>query len=173
MVCAGAFFGVQMYTWNAQRLGGDAMPMPLGIGASVVLSGSMEPELRVNDLILVQKRDDYQTGDVVVYQSYGSLIVHRIIAVTEEEVVTQGDANPVADPPIERRAIKGVVVGRVPFVGQILNFLKTPVGVILIIGAAILLLELSFRKEKQEADKDLDRIKDEIRRLRAEQTQES
>ena len=43
--------GGTAYSWNARRLAGNAMPMPFGVGLSVVLSGSMEPTLSVNDLI--------------------------------------------------------------------------------------------------------------------------
>lgn len=171
MVIAGIFLGTQIYSWNAKSLGGDAMPMPLGFGVSIVLSGSMEPELSVNDLIFVRQMDSYEVRDVVVFQSYGSLVVHRILEIDGENVVTQGDANDTADDPIALTEIKGEVVGHVPYVGAILRFLKTPIGIVLVLGAAILLMELSFQKEKKEAEQDLEPIKEEIRRLLAEQAQ--
>ena len=71
--------GLSVYRWNAERLAGNAMPMPFGFGMSVVLSGSMEPELSVNDLIIIAESDSYETGDTVVYQSQGDLIIHKII----------------------------------------------------------------------------------------------
>ena len=173
MVIAGIFLGTQIYSWNAKSLGGDAMPMPLGFGVSIVLTGSMEPELSANDLIFVRQMDSYECRDVVVFQSYGSLIVHRIIDIDGETVITQGDANDTADDPIKLEEIKGEVVGRIPYVGAVLRFLKTPIGIILVLGAALLLLELSFKKEKKESEQDLEPIKEEIRRLLAEQKQNS
>ena len=45
--------GFGIYTWNAERLTGNKMPMPFGFGMGMVLTGSMEPEIGVNDLIFV------------------------------------------------------------------------------------------------------------------------
>ena len=47
--------GVNIYLWNAQSLMGNALPMPFGYGAAVVLSGSMEPTFSTGDLILVKE----------------------------------------------------------------------------------------------------------------------
>lgn len=163
----GAIIGLQAYSLNAESLVGNSMPMPFGVGASVVLSGSMEPELSVDDLIIVRERDDYDVGDVVVYQSHGELIVHRIISADEETVTTQGDANDTADEPISRSDIKGEVVYSVANVGAVIGFIKSPVVMIGLIAAAILMMEMSFRREKKRDDEDLDRIKEEIRRLQA------
>lgn len=163
----GAIIGLQAYSLNAESLVGNSMPMPFGVGASVVLSGSMEPELSVDDLIIVRERDDYDIGDVVVYQSHGELIVHRIISADEETVTTQGDANDTADEPISRSDIKGEVVYSVANVGAVIGFIKSPVVMIGLIAAAILMMEMSFRREKKRDDEDLDRIKEEIRRLQA------
>lgn len=52
LLILGVFLGVRFYVWNAQSLTGNAVPMPFGIGASVVLSGSMEPALSVGDLLI-------------------------------------------------------------------------------------------------------------------------
>ena len=169
IVLAGVFLGIQLYSWNARSLGGDKMPMPLGFATSVVLSGSMEPELQVNDMIIVTAKDSYGVGDVVVYQSYGTLIVHRIISIDGEAVITRGDANQTPDPAIKLSDIKGEVVASVPYVGLILSFIRSPLGIILILGTAFLLMERSFRKEKQESMDELDEIKKEIRRLQEQQ----
>ena len=64
--------------------------------------------------------------------------------------------------------IKGKVVGRVAGAGVWVDFLKSPLGVILVLGAAVLLLELSFRKEKEQDDRQLDDIKREIEKLKNE-----
>ena len=47
--------GFGIYSMNAKMLMNDQMPMPLGFGVGVVMSGSMEPELSVDDLIFVVK----------------------------------------------------------------------------------------------------------------------
>ena len=85
--------GVNVYLWNARSLMGNTMPMPFGYGASVVLSGSMEPALSVGDLLIVREQAHYEAGDIVVYQSGSMPVVHRIVSISEEGVITRGDAN--------------------------------------------------------------------------------
>lgn len=162
----GGFLGYQIYLVNAEKLLGNSMPMPFGIGASVVLSGSMEPELHIDDLIIVKEQDDYKINDVVVFQSHGSLVVHRIIEIDGTMVTTKGDANNTADEPMEMENIKGIVVTSIPKIGVIISFFKSPVGIILTIGIAVFLMELSFRKEKKQDVDELEAIKEEIRKLK-------
>ena len=168
IVLIGGILGCQIYLLNAERLVGDSMPMPFGVGVSVVLSGSMEPRLSIDDLIIVTKQEEYNVGDVVVYQQHGTLIVHEIIEKNDQEVVTKGTANNIADDPIGIDSIKGKVISSIPFIGRIVGFFKSPIGIVLMVGTAILLMELSFRKDKKKDDDQLDAIKAEIRRLKGE-----
>lgn len=168
LIIVGLIIGVNMYLWNASALAGNTMPMPFGIGASVVLSGSMSPTLEVNDLIFVQEKDSYEVGDIVVYQSGQNLIVHRIIEREENRITTQGDANNVADNPVNVNTVKGKVVFRIPFLGSMINVLKAPAVGILLLVIACVLMERSFQTDKREKEKSLDAIKNEIRTLREE-----
>ncbi len=169
LMAVGIILGVNAYLANAKGLAGNQMPMPFGTGVAVVLSGSMEPALGVNDLIIVREADGYQVGDIVVYQSGNTLVVHRVIASDGKTVITQGDANNIADAPIAAGTIKGKVIAHIPAVGLAVNALKTPVGTLLMLLAAFALTELSFRKEKDRDERELEAIKEEIRRLREEQ----
>lgn len=173
LVLIGLILGFNMYFVNARALGGNELPMPFGKGAAVVLSGSMEPTLKVNDLIIVAKAETFNDNDIIVYQSGRDLIVHRIISVDGSQIITKGDANTVADPPIEQNAVKGIVVFRIPAAGLLVKAIRTPTGIIVILAFAFLLVELSFRKEKEEDNKKLDEIKQEIRRLQAMQDSQS
>lgn len=166
------FIGCNMYIWNAQSLTGNALPMPFGYGAAVVLSGSMEPELSVDDLIFVKEQDSYEVGDVVVFQSGHSVVVHRIIELDKDSVITQGDANNAPDAEMDISQIKGEVVGVWCGFGGVVRLLKSPVVSIGLIALVIFLMERSFRKEKQKGDDEMDKIKEEIRRLKAEQEQQ-
>ncbi len=165
---SGLLLGLNMFFVNANSFTGT-MPMPFGVGVSVVLSGSMEPELSVNDLIVVKKADSFEVGDVVVYRDKESFVVHRIKSIDGETVVTRGDANGADDAPISVSDIAGKLSFSVPFFGVVIRFLRSPVGIIVIIALAVLLLELSFKKEKSKDDDELDAIKEEIRRLKEEQ----
>ena len=169
LVIISLVLGVKLYLWNASSLMGNALPMPLGFGAAVVLTGSMEPTIMADDLILVRESDDLQVGDVVVYQSGNILVVHRIVEVGADTVTTQGDANNAADAPVRKEMIKGEVIASIPKGGAVARVLKTPGATITMIVGALLMMEMTFRKEKEKDLEELDKIKEEIRRLKAEQ----
>lgn len=165
LLVIGMLLGLRLYSWNAQKLTGDAVPMPFGYGASVVLSGSMEPTLSVGDLLIIHTQEDYSPGEIVVYQSGSMPVVHRIMDITEETVTTRGDANNVNDEPFPITAIKGEVIAVIPAIGYLVWALKSPVAIVIMLAAAVFLLEWSFRSGKAEKEKEKERIKAEIRAL--------
>ena len=169
LVIAGAVLGVNLYSWNAKSLMGNSLPMPFGCGVAVVLSGSMEPTIRIDDLIIVTEQEDYRENDIIAYQSGSMVVVHRIIQVEPDTVITQGDANNAPDAPIRKEMIKGKVVHWIPGAGRIARLLKSPVATVILVGGALLLSELTLRKEKKKDEDELEQIKAEIRRLKAEQ----
>lgn len=168
LLAVGLIAGLQLYSWNARTLAGNQLPMPLGIGAAVVMSGSMEPALSVDDLVVICRADGYEVGDVIVYQSGSSLVIHRITAIQGDTVITRGDANNTDDEPIRDVYIKGRLCFVLPGLGQAARLLKQPPVTLGLLGAALVLLELSWRKEKSGGDARLDAIKEEIRALQKE-----
>lgn len=169
LVVISVVFGLGIYRWNAQSLTGNIMPMPFGVGVGVVMSGSMEPELSVDDVIFVQARESYEVGDVVVFQQKNMLVVHKIVSIDGDTVTTQGTANNVADEPMDVSAIKGVVIFHIDGLGGVVNWLKSPFGTIVILALAGLLLVRSYaqeKKEKDEQDEKIDEIKREIEALK-------
>lgn len=161
--------GLNVYTINASHLAGNTVPMPFGVGAAVVLSGSMEPELSVGDLLIVAERKTYDVGDIVVYQDGRMAVTHRIISISKNEVITCGDANNIEDAPITHAQIKGKVVLAIPLLGYAVNIIKTPLGTLCIIALAVFILERSFRLEKAKDTEALENIKAEIEKLKQEQ----
>lgn len=168
LVFISLFIGLRLYSWNAKTLVGNLMPMPFGWGVSVVLSGSMEPELSVDDLVIVHEQESYKVDDVVVYQDGGSLVIHRIISVDGEQIVTKGDANNMADDPVALSAVKGKAVAIIPYAGVVVRFLKSPVGFLLILVAALLLFELPYLRQRRKETEEQEKIKEEIRKLKGE-----
>ncbi len=162
----GILLGLNVYLANAHTLAGNKLPMPLGVGLAVVLSGSMEPTLSVNDVIVVKKTSNFEVGDIVVYDDGRALIVHEIIEINGDTVTTKGEANDVADDPIKLDAIKGKVVFTIPQAGVVVNIIRSPVSVVVIILAAILLIECSFRRKKEKDETRLEEIKEEIKKLK-------
>lgn len=162
----GIVLGLFVYTQNAKGLLKDKMPMPFGYGMSVVLSGSMEDRLSVDDLVIIKATDSYKVNDIVLFQDGNSLVIHRIIEIDGDTVTTKGDANNVADEPIQKSQIKGVLVYDIAGLGAVVNILKQPVSVFIILAAAFLLTELSYRKEKDNDTEELDEIKKMIEELK-------
>ena len=166
IILCGFILGVNVYLANANSLLGNQLPMPFGYGAAVVLSGSMEPEFSKGDLLIVAKAETCELGDIVVFQDGNSLVVHRIIDMDGEMITTKGDANNAADAPVSITAVKGVVLFWIPFVGRIVEGLKTPVGTICVIAAAIALLEIPRRNERKKDREERQKIIEEIERLK-------
>ena len=166
LVIISLIIGLNIYNINSSRLVGDNVPMPFGIGSAVVLSGSMEPELSTGDLIFIVEKENYEVGDVIVYQDGKIIVTHRIISISEEEVITRGDANNTDDAPIKMEHIKGKVAFAIPLLGYLVNIIKTPIGTIVIIGLAVYLLERSFHSEKEKDKQKLADIKAEIEKLK-------
>lgn len=168
LVICGVIFGVNVYLANASSLLGNQLPMPFGYGAATVLSGSMEPEFSRGDLIVVKESDTYELNDIVVFQDGASLVVHRIIDMEGSTVTTKGDANNTADEPVDISAVKGKVLFFIPYAGDVVSFLKTPVGTFCIIAAALALIEIPRILEKKKDDEEKQKIIEEIERLKNE-----
>jgi len=135
------------------RLSGGA-PEVAGYQMYIVLSGSMSPEFDTGSLAFVRETDTDQlvVGDIITYRTRAdsdSLTTHRIVEIRrngDTRFVTRGDANNVNDPtPIPAENVVGRVTGSVPYVGYLLDFVQTRMGLILLIfvpGLLIILYEL-------------------------------
>lgn len=130
---------------------GNMQPEILGFSAAVVVSGSMEPSISVDDMIVIRRQDAYEVGDVITFTADGSLVTHRVQDMTSTGFLTQGDANDVPD--LERvsaEQIVGKVVIVIPKVGAVVGFLKTPMGMtVMAMGMVLLLAASTFRQAPQ------------------------
>ena len=53
---------------------------------------SMNPLIRSNDVVLVEKCNEYKTGDIVVaIDDRGRVLVHRIVKINDEFIYIKGD----------------------------------------------------------------------------------
>ncbi len=173
LVLAALVIGFGIYNFNAKTLVGDKLPMPFGIGLSVVLTGSMEPSLSEGDLVVVRRTDELREGQIIVYQEDGLLVIHRIKRLGEETVITQGDANNTEDDPIPRSAVKGELLFRIPGIGRAFQLLRHPAVMLSLLALALLLTEISFRRGRSEDREDLGRIREEIEALSRELGEEA
>lgn len=72
----------------------------LGYKPLVVLSGSMEPTLMTDSIVLVRSIpcDEVCEGDVVSISRGDGFVTHRVVGRVDGGLVTKGDANPAVDP---------------------------------------------------------------------------
>jgi len=133
------FMGLNLFFPIAAHLTGDPFPALLGFRQALVLTGSMEPAVHVGDWLLFRSQTSYEPGQIVLYQESSRLVTHRVIDVLDHQLVTQGDANNTPDQPVSRDRVLCRMVLRVPQLGTLAWFLKTPAGLV-ILSTLILLI---------------------------------
>ena len=116
-----------------------------GYRAYNILSGSMEPELSVGDLVIVKAvpAEEIQTGDIVTYyptEQGGATVTHRVVRTFLEDgqivLETQGDAVNQTDPMFYGDAVIGVVVFHIPLLGAVIAWIQQhPIPSLLILLA--------------------------------------
>ncbi|NHJ14686.1 MAG: signal peptidase I [Candidatus Thorarchaeota archaeon] len=157
-----ALFIVVLVTLGAYV--GFTLVMATSTPLVVVTSNSMVPSLQPGDLLVLQGRsaEQIQVGDIVVYNASWYLeapVVHRVVAIDiideEYHFFTCGDANGSNDPGYRTiDDIIGVMVLRIPLVGNVSIFLRSPPGwiTIILIFAAIIILPELYERNSSEQD---------------------
>jgi signal peptidase I len=122
-------------------ISGTDVPLFLGYGRAVVVTGSMEPVIAPGDMVIIHEQDTYEVDDIVIYKA-DNYIAHRIIAVTENGFITKGDANNVEDDEILREQVVGKVIRIIPKIGVVVGFLKSPFGILVTVIGVLALIEV-------------------------------
>lgn len=103
------------------------------ISLAVVEGTSMEPTLQSGDLVIVIKRvsaENINVGDIIVYRRGGTLVIHRVLRIENDTLITKGDNNWLPDPPVRFQSVIGKVLGlggnivKVPLVGYLTLFAR-------------------------------------------------
>lgn len=131
----------------------DDLPSVFGYKTAVVLSGSMEPTFSAGDMLIYKEQNEYEINDIIIFESYGSYVTHRIIGQENESFITQGDANNTADQELlSPSQIEGEMILIIPSVGTVINFLTTPLGLLILIfiGVAVFEIPKFFKENKSE-----------------------
>lgn len=112
----------------------------LGWQFNTVMSGSMDPALKVGDVVAAQQVDptDIEVGDIITYRSpqLGKVVVHRVVEKHEGNQLhfrTKGDANDSPDPylvPAENVLSK--VGFHIPCLGYVSQFITSGSGMMLL-----------------------------------------
>lgn len=160
----------------------------MGYQVYTVISGSMEPELNVGDLLYVKPvaPETIQVGDDISFVLNEDLVVatHRVVRIDAENqhFYTKGIANEIEDSePVHYNNVIGVVRFSIPLLGYVSDFIQNPPGMYITIAAGAVLIILVFlpdflpkKKEEtvpsaaEEAARDENaRLKEELEALRA------
>jgi len=140
-----------------------AFEINLPIKIYAVQTGSMEPAIITGDLILVRGEDNYEVDDIVTFYSgsgEGSrVITHRIESINDDGLyVTKGDANSVSDVDlVQKDNVIGKYFFRIPYLGYVVNFSKTPMGFFLLIIVPAMIFAYG----------EIDKIRNEIKNIKS------
>lgn len=134
------------------------LPRVFEITPFAVVSGSMEPHIKVGSVVYAKKTqfDKIEPGDVITYVLNEDLMVatHRVIEKDSKEktFITKGDANNTKDAkPVLFENVLGVVSFSIPFLGYIALFLQEKYFLIML----VLIYVSLFLVDKLLGDKDL------------------
>jgi signal peptidase I len=156
-------------------------PMLFGIRSYVVLTGSMEPTVGTGSILYTKSASDYHDGEIIAFKSGDVTVTHRVVstidldgktvsglvspisgAQTTSPAVffqTKGDANKSVDSKlVSRSQVVGKALIHIPSVGRVINFLKTPLGfLLLIVGPTLLFIFGELWNIKKELERNMEK----------------
>lgn len=130
----------------------DAVPSIFGYKPFMVLSGSMETEIRKGDLIITKIVDPttLKKDDVIAFRdAAGTVTTHRIIDLVEENgstyFITKGDNNSSQDRNlVELDDVEGIYVGRIPGIGSMMKSLSEPLTIVIAVFVITMVFVIGF-----------------------------
>ncbi|MDP9350461.1 MAG: signal peptidase I [Chloroflexota bacterium] len=136
-------------------------PAQLGGRASYVIvnGASMEPSMHKGDLAIVHSEEEYQSGDVVTYRDPRmGPVIHRIIEVSGNSFVLQGDNNSWIDSykPTQPELI-GKLWIHIPSAGKFISIVQSPLNMALFMGVSTMISLSLLAPRKDKAKKALQR----------------
>ena len=153
------------------KIGGNT-PSVFGYRMYVIVSPSMEPEIKVGDMIIAEEYEGQalSVGDVVTYlgregEMADKVITHKIVAIDGEKIITRGVANSVADPAITRDDVLAVMSYKTVVLSTVYRVISTDAGfivlillpLIVMIISEIVTLVIQIKKEGGEVDRELEK----------------
>ena len=114
----------------------NEIPSFFGIKSYEVISESMQPTLKIGDVVIIKNDIDkinFKIGDIISYRKGKAVITHRIVAFENDKYITKGEYNSFNDEEkVKFEEIEGKVIFKIPFLGKIFFFLSNKVVILLI-----------------------------------------
>ena len=121
------------------RISGN-IPSVFGYQLYVIVSPSMEPEIKVGDMIISKEYggQELAVGDVVTYMGRegdmaGKVITHEIVEINGEQIITKGTANTAEDPAIASDDILAVMVYKTVILSVVYRVISSTAGFICLV----------------------------------------
>ena len=122
-----------------------------------VLTGSMEPEFNIGDLIIERKieQEDIHVGDIITYSlNNQNTVTHRVIKISQEngEILyeTKGDNNNSPDEKLVKYSqIQGHIVFKIDKLGKIITEFVSGIGMVVLLVIIIISYIHSSRSEEK------------------------
>lgn len=148
----------------------DKVPNFLGYSPMIVLTGSMEPTIKENDLIVIKTVDpaELKEQDIITFfdpaSKNNSVVTHRIVRINRAEdgsltFTTKGDFNDAEDiDAVPADNLIGTYKFRLPGLGWVAMQMSTPLGLVVCVAVPLILLVAYalIRRRKYERSKDQD-----------------
>lgn len=129
----------------------EKTPSIFGRKFFVIVSGSMTPDINVGDIVIAKHDENIENGKIIAYRKDSTIIVHRVVKdinVNDEVMYqTKGDNNNIEDKELVAKSkIEGVVVGKIPYIGNILMWLYNHLAWIIVMIITCIILNLVVRR---------------------------
>ena len=147
----------------------NTIPGIFGYKPFIVMSNSMENEIKVGDLVVVKEvdADNLKVDDIIAFRdSKKTVTTHRIVNMVTKDgercFITKGDNNNTDDQePVCPSMIEGKLVKKIPILGSIILFIQQPYGIAIMILALVIVSLLIYNSSKEKLSKeDLEEFKE-------------
>lgn len=139
-------------------------------GAYVIITGSMEPNVKVFDAVLTirESKEDIKVNDIITFVSQnphhnGATITHRVVGIVKLDdgkisYRTKGDNNPIPDSSlVNYENIVGKVILKIPKIGYLQSLISNnKLLVLIVIPCIFIVFSDLFGYLKRKLDEDTD-----------------
>lgn len=135
-----------------------------GLAFLIVTTGSMEPEIKAGELIVIKESNEYKENEIVTFTDQDDfLVTHRIVELKDNSMITKGDNNNLLDGETLLKNIKGKVIFHSKILGFFVLYLLKPLLFIYIIFIFILnIIKFFFTTEREEKINESDETEEKV-----------
>lgn len=153
---------VNVYIMIQAKTNPKSVPSLFGYKPFIVLSGSMETEIFVGDLVIVKEVDSssLKENDIIAFRDSENLVTtHRIVNIinSDGEVCfeTKGDNNNTKDKGIVcSSSVEGKYQSRIPKIGNAILFIQEPLGFTVMMLSIFIVCIFIYIFSSKKIDKD-------------------